>query len=158
MLFVSTFFYAWSGTGNLVYVVVLLNYLATYLLYKFHYKWILACVILLNIASLIYFKYINYFLSNIRQYLSLEVPLIKVAAPLGISFIIFCMVSYHVDNYNKKEQGLTSFMGFGLYIMFFLSYYRGLLLSIWDDINKIYYVDIDKDNLTKDFAVYVVGQ
>jgi len=77
-----------------------------------------------NLGLLLFFKYFNFFLSNLDAALA---PLgLSVAAlrldlilPLGISFYTFETISYIVDVYQGKVRAVRSPLDYALYIMFF---------------------------------------
>ena len=51
-----------------------------------------------------YFKYADFFVSNFNAVTGLDVPLLKVALPIGISFYTFQVMSYVVDVYRGTAK------------------------------------------------------
>ncbi len=68
--------------------------------------WILALIVLLDLGTLVYFKYGGYFSGNI-------------VLPIGISFYTFQAISYSVDVYRGKYDGHPDFLEFCFYLSFF---------------------------------------
>jgi D-alanyl-lipoteichoic acid acyltransferase DltB (MBOAT superfamily) len=70
------------------------------------------------------FKYTNFFLSSVGGLLSLagvhlDIPVLDIFFPVGISFFILQMVSYVVDVYKGVSQAESHFGKYALYIAFF---------------------------------------
>ncbi len=78
-------------------------------------KYILISSIVINIALLGYFKYTDFFISNINAVLNTNIPLLHVKLPVGISFFTFQTMSYTIDVYRgrvKAQKSLTSLATF----------------------------------------------
>ncbi len=83
-------------------------------------KVLLALIILLDLAALVYFKYSGFFVEGILN------PLLKsnfavgdIVLPIGISFYTFQAISYSVDVYRGKYEGRPDFLEFCFYLSFF---------------------------------------
>ena len=83
-------------------------------------KLLLALIILLDLAALVYFKYSGFFVEGILN------PLFKsnfavgdIVLPIGISFYTFQAISYSVDVYRGKYEGRPDFLEFCFYLSFF---------------------------------------
>jgi D-alanyl-lipoteichoic acid acyltransferase DltB (MBOAT superfamily) len=86
-------------------------------------KAVLAVSIGTDLAGLGFFKYYDFFLSNIADTLAnlgvtASLPVMRVILPIGISFYTFHAISYVVDVYRGKVQP-ESFLNVALYISFF---------------------------------------
>ena len=71
-----------------------------------------------------YFKYANFFLSSLEQTLQAagcqaSFPVLKILAPIGISFYTFEAISYVVDVYQRKIRAERNPLNFMLFITFF---------------------------------------
>jgi alginate O-acetyltransferase complex protein AlgI len=89
-------------------------------------KLILATSIGIDVAALAFFKYYDFFVSNVVASLanlgvSASLPILNVVLPVGISFYTFHAISYVVDIYRGKVEPEKSFVNVALYISFFLS-------------------------------------
>ncbi len=87
-------------------------------------KLILATSIGIDVAILVYFKYYNFFVSNVVASLanlgfSASLPILNIILPVGISFYTFHAISYVVDIFRGKVEPETSFVNVALYISFF---------------------------------------
>jgi alginate O-acetyltransferase complex protein AlgI len=85
---------------------------------------ILTTSIVVNLGFLFVFKYFNFFAENLhhvlgRVGLGLDVHLLNVILPLGISFYTFHNISYIVDVYARRVTPTRNFIEFGLYVAFF---------------------------------------
>ena len=85
-----------------------------------HRKLLLALIVLLDLAALVYFKYSGFFVEGILN------PLLKsnfavgdIVLPIGISFYTFQAISYSVDVYRGKYEGRPDFLEFCFYLSFF---------------------------------------
>jgi alginate O-acetyltransferase complex protein AlgI len=121
----SLFFYAW---GEPIYVLimlfsVILNYCAGLLLQKTagqkRGKFVLVVSILLNLAALVFFKYADFFIININKLFSLDIGLVGLPLPIGISFYTFQALSYIIDVYRQKVTPQKNPVYLAMYIAFF---------------------------------------
>ena len=78
----------------------------------------LFCGILFNVGLLGYFKYADFFITNINVLFGTVIPLPQVALPLGISFFTFQQIAYLVDSY-KGYTGEYDFTNYVLFVSFF---------------------------------------
>jgi D-alanyl-lipoteichoic acid acyltransferase DltB (MBOAT superfamily) len=125
LVFSSLFFYSW---WNPIYLpIILLSMLFNYGIgeiftkddfVKINKKSILIFAILSNLLLLGYFKYMDFFISNINYVTSENIGLYHLALPLGISFFTFQQISYLVDSY-KEETKEYDFLNYALFVTFF---------------------------------------
>jgi alginate O-acetyltransferase complex protein AlgI len=85
---------------------------------------LLAASIAIDLTILAFFKYYDFFLSNVTAALaelgaSASLPVIRIILPVGISFYTFHAISYVVDVYRGKVEPERSFINIALYISFF---------------------------------------
>ncbi|MBA3993467.1 MAG: hypothetical protein C0469_08065 [Cyanobacteria bacterium DS2.3.42] len=119
------------------------------------HKSIFAFGVILNIGTLIYYKYANFLIENIVGMYNIAIaqshalPIFKIAAPLpwdkpvldvilplGISFFIFEFVHYLVDVY-RGDKALRSFMEFAAFASFFPSQIAGPIKRYKDFMEKL---------------------
>ena len=74
--------------------------------------------IVLNLATLGYFKYANFFVDNLNALAGLDLFLGKVVLPIGISFFTFQKIAFLVDAYRGKVDRLN-FIDYALFVTFF---------------------------------------
>jgi alginate O-acetyltransferase complex protein AlgI len=78
----------------------------------------LACGVAGNLALLGYYKYMDFFITNINSVTSGHIALLHIVLPLGISFFTFTQIAYLVDTMrgNAKEYSL---LNYALFVTFF---------------------------------------
>jgi len=122
----SLFFYSW---WNIYYLPIILSsicfnfYFARYLnknlgTFSAQRKNILIFSICTNLLLLGYFKYYNFFLSNINLLVNEEYAFVNIALPLAISFFTFQQIAFLVDSYNNKIKEYN-FLNYSVFITFF---------------------------------------
>jgi len=85
---------------------------------------VLAASIGIDLAILGFFKYYDFFLSNVAAALAdlgvaASLPVMRIILPVGISFYTFHAISYVIDVYRGKVEPEPSFVNIALYISFF---------------------------------------
>jgi alginate O-acetyltransferase complex protein AlgI len=85
-------------------------------------RW-LALAVLANVAALGTFKYFDFFAANLDDVLTTiglgaPLPLLQIVLPVGISFLVFRMLTYVVDIYRGKLAPAPS-LDFAVYVAFF---------------------------------------
>ena len=105
LLLGSLIFYAW-GEPKYVFLMgisILLCYIFGRLTEKYREKKAgrLFCLlsVLISLSFLIYFKYTDFFLENFNAATGLDIPLLRITLPIGISFYTFQIISYTIDVY-----------------------------------------------------------
>jgi D-alanyl-lipoteichoic acid acyltransferase DltB (MBOAT superfamily) len=125
LVFASLVFYGRWKLSNLLLIIlsISVNYGVGYLLGNVFYKKsnkkvALYIGIIFNLGLICYFKYANFLLTNVNQFIdtNLEPPIIVI--PLAISFFTFQQIAYLVDAYRNetKEYDLGKYM---LFVCFF---------------------------------------
>lgn len=74
--------------------------------------------IVFNIGILFYFKYYDFFFSNINSAFGTDFTMKNLVLPLGISFFTFQQLSYVIDSY-KKTVPVYNFFDYSLFVTFF---------------------------------------
>lgn len=129
VLFISSLiFYAW---GEPVYVVIMLfstlvDFTHGLLVERFMKqdkvkaaKWVVASSMIINLALLGFFKYSDFLIGNVNGLLGLDIPLLKLALPIGISFYTFQTMSYTVDVFRGQAKAQRNIISFGAYVALF---------------------------------------
>ena len=131
--------------GEPKYVIVLIlscviNYYISKLMvnkkYKKHKKIFLILLLIYNIGQLLYFKYTDFFISNINSIFNLNISLLHVIMPIGISFFTFQIMAYVIDVYNKKHKPAKKLTDFMMYVSLFPQLIAGPIVR---------YADIEKE-------------
>ncbi len=124
VLFIFSLFFYFYGEpkyGFLLLLSCVINYIMGNLIDK-HRKYgkiFLIIAFVYDIGSLLYFKYLDFFIENINNIFKSEIPLFNIIMPIGISFFTFQTISYVVDIYNKKVEPSKSFLNFATYVCLF---------------------------------------
>ena len=123
LLIFSLFFYFY---GESKYIIVLIfscifnyysgNFILKYLRKK---KLILIANLIINFGCLFYFKYFNFFITNINNLLNTELPILQIIMPIGISFFTFQAASYVIDIYKGKVKPAKNVFDFATYLTLF---------------------------------------
>lgn len=90
--------------------------------YRSHRIWPKAALgvsLCFNLGMLGYFKYSDFFLSNINHILGTSIPLLRVALPIGISFYTFQTMSYTIDVYRGNAKVQKNLLNFSAYVTLF---------------------------------------
>ncbi|MBR5798148.1 MAG: MBOAT family protein, partial [Clostridia bacterium] len=72
-----------------------------------------------SIALLGFFKYSDFFISNLNSLFAADIPLLRLALPIGISFYTFQTLSYTVDVYRGEAKVQKSFIRLATYVTLF---------------------------------------
>ena len=128
LLLVSLVFYGW-GEPKYIFVMaasIIVGYvsglLTGYYREKGKLKAAKLAVILsvtVNLGILIFFKYSNFFISNISRIGGFTAKLLDVTLPLGISFYTFQILSYSVDVYRGEVKSQKNIIDLAAYITLF---------------------------------------
>ncbi len=136
LLVCSLVFYAW-GEPRLV-ALMLLTVFGGYTLglltdkYPKHKKTFLSLAVIMCLGFLGYFKYVDFFISNINAITNLSIPLLKVSLPIGISFYTFQLLSYNIDVYRGNVAAQKNFVDLAAYISLFPQLIAGPIVRYSD--------------------------
>ena len=164
ILIASFVFYAW-GEPAFVFIAVASAMIDYYLcrlmegaLYKFR-KHLLSLCIIQNLTILAYFKYAGFFVHTATKVLhgvGLNFDLaIKIALPIGVSFIVFEKITYAVDIYRGKGTSAPSIFYYLVYVLMFPKLLAGPIIKYHDIENQLLAHDSSLDDFVTGFqAVY----
>lgn len=93
-------------------------------------KRLLIAAVTLNLMSLAYFKYANFFANTMNSAFSLNLDLPPVELPLGISFFTFQQIAYLVDVYWNSKNFEKSIIRHGFFINFFPQLIAGPIVHL----------------------------
>jgi alginate O-acetyltransferase complex protein AlgI len=139
LLVASTLFYIW---GEPVFVLVLFASTALDYALSFHLndptpfrtrRLALTAGIAGNVAVLIVYKYADFLAENLNLALapfgSHQIPLLHLALPIGVSFVVFEKITYLVDTYRGTSRPAASFPDYCLFVLFFPKLLAGPILK-----------------------------
>ena len=125
LLMVSLLFY-FFGEPKFVFLFIssiLMNYIFAILIERCNQlvlrKVVTGCAISINIILIGLFKYADFAIKNINSMFSMDIPLLKLALPIGISFYTFQAISYLIDVYYVEVKAQKNIINLSLYISLF---------------------------------------
>ncbi len=137
LLIFSLFFYAW-GEPKIVLIMIasiLVGYVSGLLIEAFRCskgaKAVMIVSVLFQVGCLVYYKYMDFFIDNFNYVFGTEVPLLKIALPVGISFYTFQILSYTVDIY-RGEKAQKNPIDLATYIAMFPQLIAGPIVRYKD--------------------------
>jgi alginate O-acetyltransferase complex protein AlgI len=164
-IFFSLFFYSYWNVKYLPIILssILINFtIATILNYlnkPIYKRIVLIFGILFNIGLLGYYKYYDFFMTNINSVFSSDIPLLHLALPLAISFFTFQQISYLVDTYREgtKEYSL---LDYAFFVTFFPHLIAGPIVHHREIINQLRdgtNYKIKLPNITSGLYIFCIG-
>src|SRR4051812_3531725 len=139
LLVVSTLFYLW---GEPLFVLVLLVSTAIDYKLSFHLteaapprrrRMALAAGIICNLGILIVYKYADFLADNLNLLLAPfvpnRIPLLHLALPIGVSFVVFEKITYLVDTYRGVSPRAASLPEYCLFVLFLPKLLAGPILK-----------------------------
>lgn len=123
LLCASLFFYGFNNYKALIVlcISILVNYLISYFIKRARLqsvgKALLISGIILNLAALIYCKYLTFFASLLNSVSGLNITFSSILLPLGISFFTFSQIAYLVDVFRGADS--ASLLDYALFVSFF---------------------------------------
>lgn len=159
----SLYFYAYFNYSYLIIIImsILFNYFIGEIIHKkTNLKKIFLLIgVLFNVFVLIYFKYVDFFITNANLIFQYKLPLQNILLPLGISFFTFQQLSFVIDCYYEKSEKYD-FLSYCLFVTFFPQLIAGpivlpneMLPQFQNDDSK----SIVFSNLNKGFYIFSIG-
>lgn len=124
-------------------------------------KVIVSLGVVLNLVMLFYFKYFDFFVSNVNAVFKLSgispLPLMGLVLPIGLSFIVFEKITYLVDvfrGHGKPAQSLRSYL---LYIFLFPKLLAGPIVKYHDIAAQLITHRLSLDGFVLGFERFLLG-
>lgn len=155
LFLLSLVFYGWDKP---IYIPVMLfsvtvSYLCGFSIGKYRDRdrhrarvWLVVSLVL-NLSVLVFFKYTNFIIENLRLIPPLAGvlhPLEWLELPIGISFYTFQIMSYSIDLYRGENETQRSYIAFGTYVALFPQLIAGPIVR---------YRDVDRQLLSRTHTV-----
>lgn len=128
-------FYMTAGINGLLLLLAVsaVSYYLSLKLRSRQARTLLILALLVNIANLLFYKYMVFFLNNLikipgLEYLHIPGALSNIIQPLGISFYTFQLIAYLVDVYREKCEPPQGFLNFWLFVSFFANVVAGPIM------------------------------
>ena len=119
-------------------------------------KWVLAGACTIHCALLIYYKYAGFFAENLNM-LGFNIPLLKVALPIGISFYTFQILSYLVDVYRKDCKAQKNIISFGAYVSMFPQLIAGPIVRYIDIAKQLEHREHTIEKISLGIRRFILG-
>ncbi|MBE5968217.1 MAG: MBOAT family protein [Lachnospiraceae bacterium] len=138
LLFSSLIFYGWGEPKYIIWMVlsIVVHYILGILIEKYagtkKAELCLIMSIIFSIGLLGYFKYTDFFISNINKVTGLSLPMLSIALPVGISFYTFQILSYTIDVYRGHTKAQKSFVALAAYVVLFPQLIAGPIVRYAD--------------------------
>ena len=163
LLLFSLIFYFIGEPINIIFLLLscVINYYGSVLIQKKKSKkikkYIFIGVIAYNIIQLLFFKYINFFISNLNIIPFIDIPLLNILMPIGISFYTFQAISYVADVYTGKVKVAKNIFTYMTYLTLFPQLIAGPIVRYETIEEELGNRKIDFDNLSNGLKLFIIG-
>lgn len=164
LLVASLGFYSCAGPKHLIYLSssIIINYIFGILIGRNAanrriQKILLTVSIILNIGSLIYFKYTGMLIETFNDLLGGHTSIPQIILPVGISFYTFQCMSYLIDVYRDDIRYTPNLLHFALYIALFPQLLQGPIIRFGEVKDAIVSPVITSDDFAKGLERFTVG-
>ena len=154
LLLASLVFYGW-GESKYVFLmigIILVGYLLGLAIERYlgtkMGKVYLGVAVAVDVLTLGYFKYADFFIENFNKVTGLSTPLLKITLPIGISFYIFQILSYNIDVYRGNVKAQKNPFLLATYVAMFPQFIAGPIVR---------YVDIESQLRDRKISVEIVS-
>ena len=169
LIFTSLFFYSY---WNIIYLPlilfsILVNYIITKSIIEYDEKvkpvvskkTLFYAGLVFNIGLLGYFKYMDFFISNINMALGSEISLLHLALPLAISFYTLQQIAFLVDTYEGlvKQKNLIDYT---IFVTFFPQLIAGPIVhhsEMMPQFRSLRAKIVNYENLAAGLFIFSVG-
>ncbi|WP_345968946.1 MBOAT family O-acyltransferase [Clostridium sp. ATCC 25772] len=163
LLVFSLIFYSWGEPKWIILLLFtsIINYYAGIFIEnnkdtKKSKKWLIYSIII-NLCSLLIFKYTAFIFENINELFNLAIKIPDIPFPLGISFYTFHVISYTVDVYKGHVKAQRSYYKFLLYISLYPQLVAGPIVRYSQVEDEIDYRESSIDNINDGINRFIVG-
>lgn len=121
-------------------------------------KILLYVVVILNLGSIFYFKYYDFFIQNVNEIFNKDYVLLNLVLPLGISFFTFQQIGYQLDHYRDHIQ--YNFWDYALFVTFFPQLIAGPIVThneIIPQFEDMKNRRMSFDNIERGISIFILG-
>ena len=164
LLLFSLIFYAW---GEPIYILLMIfssivDFINGKNIEKYKddnkkKKFYLIISIIINISLLGFFKYADFFIKVIDNILNLDIPLLNLGLPIGISFFTFQTMSYSIDVYRGDVKAEKDFLTFMTYVCMFPQLIAGPIVRYETVSSELHKRDINFKKFADGFTRFLRG-
>lgn len=164
MILASLIFFAW---GEITYIFIMLllavmdywcgKHIDKYQGNRKKQKLYLAIDVGVNLLILLFFKYADFIIANINTITHLNIPLLHIPLPIGVSFNTFQSLSYIIDVYRGTVKCEKSFYNYLTYTTLFPQIIAGPIVRYETVDEELEDKNISSDNFTKGMKRFIIG-
>lgn len=165
LFLISLVFYGW-GEPMFVFLMlssIFINYIHAYLIYthrdnKSFSKKLVVSSVIINLALLAFFKYAGFIGETLNIVLPfLNIPVISIPLPIGISFYTFQTMSCVIDVYRGDAPAKKNFITFGTYVVLFPQLIAGPIVRYMDVADQLDNRRENMDQFVDGVKLFMVG-
>ena len=160
----SIVFYALGTLDRPIYAVlfvlaVFVTYLSGLFIQHFpKYKKIIFIIsAIYNFGLLFIFKYEGFLVTNLNRIFSIDIPVLELVLPVGISFYTFQAMSYVIDVYRGTIKAEKSFINYGAYLAMFPQLVAGPIVTYPEVSRQMKRRTQSVKNFSEGLKLFVVG-
>lgn len=165
LFIVDLVFYAWGEPWLVVLMLIsiLLNYTAGILIginreKKGLARFIFILAVILNLGLLGFFKYAGFIGETLNMVMPfLNIPILEIALPVGISFYTFQTMSYTIDVYKNTVKVQKNIITFGTYVSLFPQLIAGPIVRYEDVAEQLMHRKETLQEFTDGVKLFLVG-
>ena len=110
-----------------------------------------------NLLILFFFKYADFIISSINSVTGLDIPLLHIPLPIGVSFNTFQSLSYIIDVYRGTVKCEKSFYNYLTYTTLFPQIIAGPIVRYETVDEELETKKISMDNFSKGMRRFIIG-
>lgn len=164
LLIADLFFYGW-GEPILVLLMIfsiVINYAAGLLIGKTddkkRKKAILIISVIIDLGMLAFFKYTGFITENLKIILPfLNIKVLEIPLPIGISFYTFQIMSYTIDVYRGDTEVQNNLISFGTYVSLFPQLIAGPIVRYRDVDTQLSERHENLDQFARGVRLFMLG-
>ena len=169
LLIVNLVFYAWGEPCFIILMLVSIavNYVSGLVISKFKNgdkpnpkaaKATLIISIIINIGLLVFFKYAGFIGNTLKVILPfLNIPVLEIPLPIGISFYTFQTMSYTIDVYRNDTKAQKNIVTFGTYVSLFPQLIAGPIVRYRDVEHQLEHRKENLSQFNNGVKLFVIG-
>lgn len=166
LLLASLLFYAWGEPSYLILMIFSTTFAYAHGRIIHHFrekgkgfltKIFLVSSLILNLLPLFFFKYWDFFTSNINAAFSLSLPLFELALPIGISFYTFQTMSYCIDVYRGETEVQENYIDFATYVAMFPQLIAGPIVQYKQISSELKHRTINIEDFATGIRIFLCG-
>ena len=162
---VDLVFYAWGEPWLVILMLfsILLNYTSGILIginreKKGLARFIFILSVILNLGLLGFFKYAGFIGETLNMVMPfLNIPILEIALPIGISFYTFQTMSYTIDVYKNTVKVQKNIITFGTYVSLFPQLIAGPIVRYEDVAEQLMHRKETLQGFTDGVKLFLIG-